>query len=75
VQRHARAKSMPLVFSLQLAWESVTESADAIVGTLDAMVSEEVDLGAAIGNPECPRMQSNLNVNESAMQISACTWC
>ena len=49
MQRRARAKSMPLVFSLQLAWESQTESADAIIGTLDAMVSEEVDLGAPRG--------------------------
>ena len=50
MQRHAREKSMPHVFSLQLAWESQTEPADAIVGTLDAMVAEEVDLGAAHGN-------------------------
>ena len=47
MQKFARQESMPHVFSLQLAWESQTESADAIVGTLDAMVAEEVDLGAA----------------------------
>ena len=35
------------MFSLQLAWETQTESADAIAETLNAMVPEEVDLGAA----------------------------
>ena len=35
----------PRVFSLQLAWESHTESADAIASTLAALVPEEVDLG------------------------------
>jgi hypothetical protein len=37
----------PRVFSLQLAWESHTEPADAIAATLAAMVPEEVDLGAS----------------------------
>ena len=46
VHKYVDENSAPDVFSLQLAWETQTESADAIAGTLEAMVPEEVDLGA-----------------------------